>query len=138
MSSAEIKRISSRSDLTYGVLFWDGAPVCITLENPWKENERRVSCIPEGEYICKRYRSARYPNTFEVTGVPGRSKILFHIGNTTADTAGCILTGNYAWGTSIRASKNAFNRFMRAVGSLPSFKLRVSVLKPVTGYMLAR
>jgi hypothetical protein len=37
------------------------------------------------------------PFTVEVGNVPGRSGILFHVGNSSADTQGCILVG-LRWG----------------------------------------
>lgn len=70
---------------------------CWTLELPWRDNDRRVSCIPKGEYNV-RHRSAResqkynYPH-FEVTEVKARDYILIHAGNIYKHTLGCILVG---------------------------------------------
>lgn len=65
-------------------------PVCVTLELPWKNNYAEISCIPAGKYICKRVNSPRHGNTFEVTGVPSRTHILFHGANLISDLLGCI------------------------------------------------
>ena len=143
MSHAVLKRIDNQTHLIYGALFWDGAPLCMTLEEPWRNNQRKTrtqkeSCIPEGTYTCRRYHSEKYPDTWQICGVPGRTKILIHTGNTTADTEGCVLLGNWAWGTAIRASKDAFNRFMRATRKVDQFTLEVTVLKPVKGYMVPK
>ena len=35
---------------TIGRLFINGELFCDTLENPWKDNQRNISCIPKGEY----------------------------------------------------------------------------------------
>ena len=35
---------------TIGELFLNGERICDTLENPWLDNQRNISCIPEGEY----------------------------------------------------------------------------------------
>ena len=35
---------------TIGELFLNGERICDTLENPWQDNERNFSCIPEGNY----------------------------------------------------------------------------------------
>ena len=35
---------------TIGELFINGERFCDTLENPWLNNERNISCIPEGRY----------------------------------------------------------------------------------------
>ena len=83
---------------TIGKLFINGESFCDTLENPYINNERNISCIPEGQYKV-RLRLARESATRDylhllVQDVPNRSYILFHIGNTAKDTSGCILVGN--------------------------------------------
>ena len=66
---------------------------CYTLELPWKDNQRRVSCIPLGTYPVKRYSSQKYPETYEITEVPNRDKILIHSGTFHTDILGCVLVG---------------------------------------------
>lgn len=68
--------------------------LCLTCELPWKNNFPGESCIPTGTYDCIPHHSEKFPNTWEVTGVRGRSAILIHIGNTIRDTEGCILVGD--------------------------------------------
>ena len=82
---------------TIGELFLNGERMCDTLENPWKDNQRNISCIPEGEYKV-RLRLARESATRDylhllVQDVPDRDWILFHRGNSAKDTSGCILVG---------------------------------------------
>ena len=82
---------------TMGKLFLNGEEFCDTLELPWKQNQRNISCIPAGEYDA-RLRLPRESATREyihllIKDVPNRSYILVHIGNTTSDTQGCILVG---------------------------------------------
>ena len=82
---------------TMGKLFLNGEEFCDTLELAWKDNQRSISCIPAGEYKV-RLRLQRESATRDyihllVQDVPNRSYILVHIGNTTADTKGCILVG---------------------------------------------
>lgn len=66
-----------------------------TLELPWKNNERKVSCIPEGEYLVHKIQpnGKRQYEYFHVQNVPGRDSILFHPGNYTRQILGCILPG---------------------------------------------
>lgn len=66
-----------------------------TLELPNKNNERRVSCIPEGVYMVHKMKpNAKRPyEYFHVQNVPGRDAILFHPGNYTSQILGCILPG---------------------------------------------
>jgi len=91
-------------------------PICLTLEPDWKNNEPFMSCIPSGTYMIKRVESPKHGITFEVTGVNGRTHILFHKGNKSSDTQGCILTGekfNFADGQPImQESKHAFDELM--------------------------
>ena len=82
---------------TIGELFLNGERMCDTLENPYINNERNISCIPEGEYKV-RLRLARESATRDylhllVQDVPNRDWILFHRGNSAKDTSGCILVG---------------------------------------------
>ena len=95
-----------------------------TLELPWRDNARGVSSIPDGWYEIERRVSSlttvqRHGGwTWEVKNVPGRSGILFHAGNTTRDTRGCILIGKTIFndpstGTiELRESVDAFKELM--------------------------
>jgi hypothetical protein len=71
-----------------------GAILCATCELPWEDNAPDKSCIPVGSYIVIRHNSAEHPNTWEITGVPNRSGILLHNGNTENDSLGCIICGD--------------------------------------------
>ncbi len=82
---------------TIGELFINGERICDTLENPWVDNQRNISCIPEGIYDV-RLRLPRESATRDyihllVKDVKDRDYILIHIGNTAKDTSGCILVG---------------------------------------------
>ena len=82
---------------TIGNLYLDGEWLCDTLELPYLDNQRSISCIPEGQYKV-RLRTARESATRDylhllVQDVPNRDYILFHIGNSAKDTRGCVLVG---------------------------------------------
>ena len=82
---------------TVGELFLNGERICDTLENSWQDNQRNISCIPEGVYPV-RLRLPRESGTRDyihllVKDVKDRDYILIHIGNTAKDTSGCILVG---------------------------------------------
>ena len=64
-----------------------------TLELPWLNNERRKSCIPLGNYKCKKHISPKFGRTLWVQDVPNRSEILIHSGNYHTQILGCILVG---------------------------------------------
>lgn len=77
-----------------GVLFIENKLMFTTLEPPWLNNEKKRSCIPNDTYRCVINDSPKFGITYEVRGVPDRSGILFHIGNYSKDTEGCILLGS--------------------------------------------
>jgi len=83
---------------TIGTLYINGEKFCDTLENPYLNNQRNISCIPEGSYKV-RLRLPRESATRDylhllVQDVPNRDWILFHRGNYPSQTQGCILVGN--------------------------------------------
>lgn len=74
-----------------GVLLLDGTELCRTVELPWRNNQPRVSCIPEGKYRLRRRHSPRFREHFEVMNVKDRKYILFHAGNDAGkELRGCI------------------------------------------------
>lgn len=98
-----------------------------TLENPWLNNEPYISCIPNGNYCCKRVDSPRFGNTFEITGVDGRSHILFHWGNYEKDTLGCILLGMTQVPdlNMISKSRMGFGKFIKYTQDINEFMLHI-------------
>lgn len=90
-----LRRIAQSHFGTFGQLLFDDKILCVTCEEPWKDNAPRVSCIPHGTYRCAPHNTPRFPNVWEVKDVPGRSAILIHSGNTIKDTQGCILVGQH-------------------------------------------
>lgn len=67
---------------------------CFTLELPWKDNKRRVSCIPVGTYNAVKHRSPKFGNSVWIKDVPNRSEILIHPANYVRQLLGCIAVGN--------------------------------------------
>lgn len=122
-----IKRTHHRYDGTFGPIDFEGKPFGLTIELPWKDNEAEISCIPPGEYMCKRFSSPTHPDTFEVCNVPNRSGILFHIANTVNDLQGCIGIGEQFEEkdglTALIMSKAGFMQFLKLTEGLQVFKL---------------
>ena len=76
---------------TNGKLMVDGKKLCSTIELPWKENQRMISCIPEGRYEIRRRYTPRFGYHIMICNVPGRSNILIHAFNDAlAESKGCI------------------------------------------------
>lgn len=67
--------------------------VCKTLELPFKNNQKRISCVPVGKYELIKRTSIKYRLHFHLWDVPGRYKILIHQGNFHHEIWGCILVG---------------------------------------------
>ena len=78
-------------DGTNGTLECEGKTICNTIELPWKNNERRVSCVPEGKYFLEKRYSTKFKWHIEVKNVANRSSILFHpANNAMLELNGCI------------------------------------------------
>lgn len=104
-----LKRFSSNDKRTLGFLS-DGANHFYTLELPWRDNARRISCIPAGTYKVVPTVSPSKGMCFKLLDVPGRTEILIHRGNTTVDSQGCILIGNTAQADSVGSSSDALSK----------------------------
>jgi len=89
----------------------------VTLELPYRANQKDVSSIPAGTHFGKFVNSPTHGPTIEVM-VEGRSAILFHIGNRPAESEGCILLGVCAPQKTkdfIQDSGTAFKKFKEFV-----------------------
>src|SRR5690606_5207068 len=76
---------------TNGVLKHAGKVICETIELPWRNNRRWVSCIPEGRYRLFRRQHHKHGDQLAVANVPGRSAILIHPANfAISELQGCI------------------------------------------------
>lgn len=90
---ATLKRMEESEFGTFGMLYVTDEIICYTLEPPWKDNEKNVSCIPPGTYLVTRHESPRFGDVFLIHDVPDRDDILVHPGNDLDDTLGCLLPG---------------------------------------------
>ena len=83
---------------TEGILYLikDGKIIfdCKTLELPWLNNNRRISCIPAGKYKAIKHVSPKFGNCLWIKNVPNRSEILIHPANYVHHLLGCIALGN--------------------------------------------
>lgn len=122
-------RVGQSARGTFGVLRYGVVPFALTMELPWTDNTPNQSCIPTGSYVCRRIRSPKFGDTFEVTQVPNRSHILFHQGNTLEDTEGCILVAEEFSGTfdhpMVASSARGFGEFLALLKGQPAFTLEI-------------
>ncbi len=73
-----------------------GNEVFRTLEPPWKDNLKNLSCVPRGIYrgvYLPRSASGKYKRVYHIRDVENRSGILIHNGNIVDHTLGCVLLG---------------------------------------------
>jgi len=102
---------------TLGAMFDGEDRIAETLELPWRDNRRGVSCIPEGTYECKLAHSpSRGYDVYWLQDVPGRKDVQIHIGNFPKDIRGCILVGEERGKDQVAHSKRAFDKFMERMG----------------------
>lgn len=113
--TVRLTRVEQTDEGTFGVLTF-GTNACRSLELPWRDNKRQVSCIPEGVYRCVITRSPRLGRVYGLLGVPGRSNILIHSANFGGDKSlgwdtqlqGCIAPCERLG--SLRNTKGQFQR----------------------------
>jgi hypothetical protein len=137
-----LRRTQSTADGVFGKLYVPGSDPLYTCEDDELGNLKGKSCIPAGVYTLKRTTYHRYGiPTFEVTNVPGRSRILIHAGNSEEDTAGCILVGlsrgrmlvqdedhpDKPWvkKEAVLESRMAFRRFMVQMAAVDTAELTI-------------
>ena len=96
-----------------------------SLELPWRNNQRRVSCVPVGTYVVKRKYSFRFGWCYSLAFVKNRDGILIHKGNYHTNTLGCILIGNGLADINDDGEKDVLN-------SLTSMKNLLNCLKTTT------
>ena len=95
----ELQRLY-RDDWTDGLIFIKGILLCRSIELRWANNERNVSCVPEGVYPVAIIQHPKFGECLQINGVKGRSGILVHVANDAQkELRGCIapvfsLTGN--------------------------------------------
>ena len=129
MKTLRIERVSTTEHGTFGVIMDGYYPFALTLERQWLNNLSNISCIPDGEYICKRIDSPKFGDTFEVTSVPARTHILFHKGNLDDDSHGCVIVGEQFEPVNgkpgIRASREGYGEFMSRLAGIDEFYLTI-------------
>ena len=139
MMKLRIDRIAKKSGYTIGRLYVDGTYVCDTLEDTdrgltsaMSSGEIRLkkvagkTAIPTGTYrLTLTERSPKYSDFGRygwarryngclprLKGVPGYEGVLMHVGNTAADTEGCILVGENKVVGKVVNSQSTFHRLM--------------------------
>ena len=111
---------------TLGKLYLNGEFYGHTLELSWKDNEKRVSCIPKGVYEVKKRHTEESKYKYEhlhILDVENRELILMHVGNYPKNSKGCILLGNTRALNFVGESRKAFYKLMYDLGSFEKIEL---------------
>ena len=130
MKIVEIIRHEESEQGTIGILKIDKEVFCFTLEPSDFLNEINKSSIPTGQYLCSKIMSPNFGETFEITNVPNRTKILIHKGNISANTTGCVILGQtiskLKGQRSVLNSGKTFDDFMHVMTDEQVFHLTIS------------
>lgn len=95
----QVKRETSIQDAIPSKIYLDGAFFAYGLEN-------KNYMFPAGRYSVTGKRSEKFGANKIYLNVPDRSGIMFHGGNNTEDTRGCILVGANRNGATISGDKS--------------------------------
>lgn len=124
-----LTRFQSGATGVNGRLELNGQRLCFTIERPWLENQRRVSCIPEGRYELRPRRSQKFSSHLILLNVPNRDLILIHpANNAMKELNGCIAPVTNITGIGLgTASRIAFNKIMKAANDAFAAKRKVFI-----------
>lgn len=107
---------------------------CFSLELPDLNNQKNISCIPEGEYQYEVYESPSKGTVLLLKDVPGgRTYIEVHSGNYTRQILGCILVGDgIKWLDSdaipdVTNSKNTLSKVLALAGRTGTIRIHGKV-----------
>lgn len=134
-----LTRFYYADNVTLGALTLPNRRVVYTCEDGWHSNVADLSCIPDGLYrvVPRRYNKGGYA-AWEITGVPGRSLILFHKGNKADDVRGCIVPGVSLWAIregllGVASSGVAFKEMHRQLDPFSEWWVYIRPMSGLTG-----
>ena len=95
-----------------------------TLERGWQDNQKRISCVPQGTYLLVLENSPRFnKDLWELKNVPNRSECKFHAANYWKQLNGCISLGtkhldiNGDGDPDVTSSRKTMAKFHKAMGN---------------------
>jgi len=120
MNTFDVYRLPPTSDGTFGCMFFEGKPYCLTLE-PHEPHQA-------GSFVYKPYHSPKFDKVVYMTqDIPGHTFEEVHIGNFVQNTDGCLLLGsglgNLGSQMMIVNSETTFNRFMALNSDQPEITI---------------
>lgn len=128
------------SEGTQGIIEWNGTIVCYAIELPWLENQRQISCVPEGEYFLRKRFSRKYGWHIQLPNVTNRDLILFHPANDAQkELKGCIAPVTFITGIGKGSmSRKAMGKLIKIVFTALQNKeeVRIVIRKGVPPFSL--
>lgn len=124
------------SEGTNGELWCGKRIICHTIELPWLDNQRQVSCIPEGNYQLRKRFAEKFQWHLWLENVPNRQWILFHpANNALKELRGCIapvfkLEGAGLGSQSKEATKKLTSLVFPALDKAEDVYLTISLKTP--------
>ena len=111
-----------------GRLYCMGEFMCYTIERPWKDNERRVSCIPKGTYPLFTKEYGRFWDKYKLPipilgNTDPRSEILIHPANYAKDLAGCIALGDSKGENAVWNSVKTWKKWLPVISEATEIKI---------------
>ena len=113
--------------------------IAYSIEKPWLNNNRNISCIPSGHYVIKPTNSPKFGLTYYVESITGdvvglnrgeRTHILFHKANKESDVKGCIglglSVGCLDGKTAVLNSGKALRKF---ISELEGYDYRLDIVR---------
>lgn len=127
------------AEFTEGSIYIDGGYFCDSLELPvtdysipdWKVPGKVA--IPYGEYEVVRKVSPKFSPRFNgrlmayIEGIPQFSGVLFHAGNTVADTEGCVLLGERTSPGYLTNSRATVEKFLDLLDGIGTEKIKIKI-----------
>jgi hypothetical protein len=115
-----LQRLVLLPDCVLGALSIDDIPFCFTVERPWLNNARGISCIPAASYPVKWVTTQTAGNRsgrgLGVENVPDRKLIRIHVANYASQVEGCIGVGmeraDFPQGRGVGNSGRALRKLM--------------------------
>lgn len=128
------------SEGTQGIIEWNDTIVCYTIELPWLQNQKQISCVPEGEYVLQKRFSKKYGWHIQLQNVADRDLILFHPANDALkELKGCIAPVTFITGIGKGSmSRKALKKLIQIVFSALKKKdeVRIVIQKGVSPFSL--
>lgn len=127
MPNFKLIRVAVGPGGAFGVLLHNGIPFAVTLERVFEEKGQASPIIPPGTYTCRRTTFLRggYP-TYEIGGILGHSRLLFHVGNRETDSEGCVLVADSFQEGWVSGSRVGFAKFMDRAAGRAEFALEIT------------